>query len=237
MSTSRLACTDLSAGYNGAPVIEKIDLRVAPGECVAIIGRNGVGKTTTARVLAGSLKLLAGSIAYEGQEISTWPPDVRARAGITFASDDRPVFRQLTVEENLRLAARSASREGSCWPEWVPPLLKERFNQRVGKLSGGEQQILAIACALATAPRVLIIDEFTEGLAVSAVTMVEQWLLERTTTGLSTILIDQRIDLVLSLATRCYVLDLVDGRGTVVLASTTDLLAANGDTLRKHLAI
>jgi|ERR1051325_9584644 branched-chain amino acid transport system ATP-binding protein len=239
MTSPRLTCNDLSSGYGGVPVIADVNMSVSQGECVAVLGRNGVGKTTIARTIAGILgRPLMGAVVYEGSDIAAWSPDARARMGITYAPDDRGVFRQLTVEENLKLAKRRVGTLSTVTDaEEVPSVLAARWRHRAEQLSGGEQQILAIMCALAASPRILIIDELSEGLSTRAIAMVEEWLKKRVAAGLSVLLIEQRVDLALRLATRCYVMDFNGGRGTIVLAADAATLRADDSALVKLLAL
>lgn len=239
MIASRLICENLSAGYGGVPVIAGVSMAVSPGECVAVLGRNGVGKSTLARTIAGTLgRTPMGTVIYEGKDISEWLPHARARAGISFAPDDRGVFRQLTVEENLKVAARSTIPSGASQPgQDAPALLAARWRHRAEQLSGGEQRILALACALAASPRLLLIDELSEGLSALAISMVEAWLMERIASGLSVVLIEQRVDLALRLAARCYVMDFKGGRGGVVLEADAATLREDNSVLVKFLAL
>ena len=239
MTAPRLTCNDLSNGYGGVPVIADVNISVSQGECVAVLGRNGVGKTTMARTIAGILgRPLMGTVVYEGSDVTAWSTDTRARMGITYAPDDRGVFRQLTVEENLKLATRRVGAPSiATVAEDVPDILAARWRHRAEQLSGGEQQILAIACALAASPRLLVIDELSEGLSTRAIAMVEAWLGRRVAEGLSVLLIEQRVDLALRLATRCYVMDFDGGRGTIVLEADAATLRDDSSVLLKLLAL
>jgi branched-chain amino acid transport system ATP-binding protein len=162
-----LSVEALSAGYGAGQVLQGLSLSVATGEAVALMGRNGMGKTTTIRVIMGMLRPNAGEIWFFGERLDTRPPHEAGRAGIGLVPEGRRIFPNLTVEENLRVAA--STRHGRHWDLAAIfalfPRLSERRRQRGALLSGGEQQMLAIGRALMTNPRLLILDEATEGLA------------------------------------------------------------------------
>jgi branched-chain amino acid transport system ATP-binding protein len=165
-----LHVTGLDAGYGESQVLFGVDLTVAGGEVVTLLGRNGMGKTTTVRAIMGLLRPRAGSIAFDGAEIAGLPAHRVARAGLGLVPEGRQVFPNLTVRENLVATARAPAGGGA--PRWTLesvqalfPVLAERAGSYGNQLSGGEQQMLAIARALMTNPRLLILDEATEGLA------------------------------------------------------------------------
>ena len=162
--TSALALDGVAAGYGDATVVSGISLELAPGEALAVLGRNGVGKTTLVNTIVGVTRRFAGTLALDGFDMTAAPPEARARAGVGWVPQERNVFRSLTVEENLTAVARpgrwSLERAYAMFPR-----LAERRRHLGGQLSGGEQQMLAIARALVTNPRVLLLDEPTEGLA------------------------------------------------------------------------
>jgi branched-chain amino acid transport system ATP-binding protein len=158
----------LEAGYDGAPVLFGVDLEVRAGEVVAMLGRNGMGKTTTVRALFGLIPPSAGRVVFEGEDLTGRPPYVIGRRGLSLVPEGRQVFPTLTVEENL--VATAAARFGA--PRWTLPgiydlfpRLAERRHALGAELSGGEQQMLAIGRALMTNPKLLVLDEATEGLA------------------------------------------------------------------------
>ncbi len=163
-----LAIEDLHAAYGLSRVLFGISLQVAAGECVCLLGRNGVGKTTTMRSVMGLLPPTGGRILWKGVNIAGWPPHRIARAGIGFVPEDRRIFAELTVWENLDVAARAAQRAGHWTIEAVYtlfPLLHDLRNRLGGFLSGGEQQMLTIARTLMGNPELLLLDEPSEGLA------------------------------------------------------------------------
>jgi branched-chain amino acid transport system ATP-binding protein len=208
-----LAVRDLSAGYGPSVVARGLDVRVAAGEVVALLGANGAGKTTTLLTLAGVLPAIAGEIELMGQRVERWPAPRIARRGVVSIPDDRGLFPKLTVRENLQLARRRHSTDAlDLFPE-----LKPRLGTPAGLLSGGQQQMLAIARALAREPRVLLIDELSFGLAPIAV----QRLLPTVRavadeTGAGVLLVEQHVHLGLAIADRAYVLS----HGSIALSGT-----------------
>jgi len=162
-----LIAENVCAGYGAGQVLQGLSLSIAAGEAVALMGRNGMGKTTTIRVVMGMLRPTSGTVRFFGQRLDSAATHTAARAGIGLVPEGRRIFPTLTVEENLRVAA--STRHGKLWGlaevYALFPRLAERRRQRGGKLSGGEQQMLAIGRALMTNPRLLILDEATEGLA------------------------------------------------------------------------
>ena len=159
----------LEGGYGSARILAGVDLTVHQGEVVALLGRNGMGKTTTVRSIMGQIRPSAGRVAFAGQTITSWPPHRVARLGIGLVPEGRQVFANLTVREHLAAFAGPLRGRARAWPMDALfnlfPRLAERAGSLGGLLSGGEQQMLAIARALVTEPRLLILDEATEGLA------------------------------------------------------------------------
>ncbi len=207
---SLLAMRDVHAAYGSSRVLFGISLEVAQGECVCLLGRNGVGKTTTMRAIMGLTPPSAGSIRWKGEEIAGQPPFRIARAGIGFVPEDRRIFAELTVLENLDVAARAAGRRGRWSVDAVFalfPKLTELANRQGGYLSGGEQQMLTIGRTLMANPELLLLDEPSEGLAP----LVVESMLERVGAlkreGLTILLAEQGVDFSLALADRVYVLE------------------------------
>ena len=159
-----LRLQQVSAGYGEAVVISKIDLSLKPGESLAVLGRNGTGKTTLLNTIIGVTRQRSGSIMLDGQDVTTTRPDKRAHAGIGWVPQERNIFKSLTVEENLTAVARPGAWNVSRVYEMFPRL-KERRSNLGNQLSGGEQQMLAIARALVLNPKLMLLDEATEGLA------------------------------------------------------------------------
>ncbi|HMN80473.1 MAG TPA: ABC transporter ATP-binding protein [Burkholderiaceae bacterium] len=202
-----LEVSALSAGYGAARVLHDIELTVARGSTLAILGRNGVGKTTLVETLIGLTDLHAGSIRLKGEPIEHWPAHRRNRFGLGWVPQSREVFRSLTVEEHLTVVSRPG--------RWTPasvcqlfPRLRERGAHRGGQLSGGEQQMLAIARALVTNPEVLLLDEPVEGLAPVIVGQLMEAIAEMRRQGdLTVLLVEQKHDIALAHSDHCIVLD------------------------------
>ncbi|HUN40834.1 MAG TPA: ABC transporter ATP-binding protein [Acetobacteraceae bacterium] len=212
--TSLLTVDNIHTAYGLSQVLFGISLDVAEGECVCLLGRNGVGKSTTMRSIMGLTPPRSGHVVWRGKDVAGWPPFRIARAGIGFVPEDRRIFAELTVWENLDVAARAARRPGRWTVDRVYdlfPVLSERRNQRGGYLSGGEQQMLTIGRALVGNPELLLLDEPSEGLAPLIVEMLRQKIAELKAEGLTILLAEQGVAFSLSLADRVYVLE----KGTV----------------------
>ena len=201
----------VETGYGKGRVLSDVSLTVKPGEIVAVVGRNGMGKTTLMKALLGLLGCPTGRIIFDGTDLTGLPPHHRVRLGIGYVPQGREIFGSLTVEENLRVGLRKSRNPA---PETLGrlyelfPLLKERHAQLVGTLSGGQQQMLAIARALAGAPRLLLLDEPTEGLQPSIIQLIERILRAVNTEDHTTILLaEQNLDIVFKLATRCHIIE------------------------------
>jgi branched-chain amino acid transport system ATP-binding protein len=207
---SLLSVQDIHAAYGSSRVLFGISLDVAQGECVCLLGRNGVGKSTTMRAIMGLTPPSSGRVVWKGEDITGLPPFRIARHGIGFVPEDRRIFAELTVLENLDVAARASGRHGRWTTEAVFtlfPKLTELANRQGGYLSGGEQQMLTIARTLMGNPELLLLDEPSEGLAPIVVeSMLEQvGALKRE--GLTILLAEQGVDFSLALADRVYVLE------------------------------
>ena len=207
---SLLQVHDIHAAYGSSRVLFGISLEVAQGECVCLLGRNGMGKTTTMRAIMGLTPPSAGRVVWKGQDIAGLPPYRIARAGIGFVPEDRRIFAELSVLENLEVARQAAGRPGR-WTIGAVfalfPKLSELANRQGGYLSGGEQQMLTIGRTLMGNPELLLLDEPSEGLAP----LVVENLLERIgglkRDGLTILLAEQGVDFSLALADRVYVLE------------------------------
>src|ERR1043165_202114 len=235
MSDHLLTCSGLTAGYAKVPVVTDVALCVGAGEGVGLLGRKGVGKKAIAQAIAGTIPLMGGEISFEGRQIGSWAADARARVGLRFAPDYRGVFRGLTVEENFMLAANGA--RNVRYQEALPGLLRNRARQTAARLSGGEQQVLAIACALASSPRVLVLDELSEGLSAIALDEMLSLLTTHAQRGMGVLLVEQRIEVVMRVASRCYILDFAGGCGGIVAELSTDALRQDPSTAMRHLSL
>jgi branched-chain amino acid transport system ATP-binding protein len=228
-----LAIENLRAGYGEAVVLPNMSLRLPEGEVLAALGRNGTGKTTLINSIVGVTRRLSGTIALSGRDITLMRPDERARAGIGWVPQERNIFRSLTVEENMNAVAQPGPWTVDKVYEMFPRL-KERRNNFGNQLSGGEQQMLAIGRALTLNPKVLLLDEPTEGLAP----IIVEELLKAIGTitrggGICSIIVEQNAQKVLGLADRVVILE----RGTIVHDAPSQALRADPAVLERHLGV
>jgi branched-chain amino acid transport system ATP-binding protein len=225
-----LALTDLSAGYDDVPVVRELSLSVRAGEVVALLGANGAGKTTTLRAISGLVKVTSGTVEYAGGDLSGVSPTARARAGIAHVPEGRGIFYGLTVSEHFRVGLNPTRGEIDEVIDYFPAL-KELQNRRAGLLSGGEQQMLAIACALIQKPKLLLLDELSLGLAPVIVERLLPVVRDfATARGVGVILVEQHVRLGLEIADRAYVLahgDLTTSGSAEELRNDTDRLVAS----------
>jgi branched-chain amino acid transport system ATP-binding protein len=224
----------LVAGHGGAHFLDGIDLDLEEGGCLVLLGRNGMGKTTLLRTVMGLVPVAAGTIRFEGRDITGLRPDRIARAGIGWVPEGRRVFAALTVEENLRLGAQA---RGGRLPDGLLdpfPRLVERQRQPAGTLSGGEQQQLAIARALASSPRLLLLDEPSEGLQPSMVETLAGLLSAiRRDRRLGLLLVEQNLELALALAERAALIE----NGRIVAVHAVEELRRDRRAIERHLAV
>jgi branched-chain amino acid transport system ATP-binding protein len=202
----------LEVGYGGIRAVKGIDLAVAKGELVCLIGANGAGKTTTLRAITGLVRAAAGTVRYDGNDITRLKPHEIARRGLALVPEGRGVFAQLTIEENLAMGAyaRNDSKAVASDVERVFtlfPRLKERRKQTAGTLSGGEQQMLAIARALMSRPKLLLLDEPSMGLAPLMVEKIFDVVRTIASEGVTLLLVEQNARLALEISQRGYVLE------------------------------
>jgi branched-chain amino acid transport system ATP-binding protein len=205
-----LTVEDIHTAYGLSRVLFGVSLEIAAGECVCLLGRNGVGKTTTIRSVMGLTPPSSGRVTWKGRDITGWAPHRVARAGIGFVPEDRRIFAELSVWENLDVAGRAGGRRGQWTFETVAelfPMLRELRNRRGGFLSGGEQQMLTIARTLMGNPELLLLDEPSEGLAPLVVEALRLKIAELRAAGLTILLAEQGVEFSLSLADRVYVLE------------------------------
>jgi branched-chain amino acid transport system ATP-binding protein len=228
-----LEATDLHTYYGGSHVLSGVSLTVAAGEVLAILGRNGMGKTTLVRSIIGFTPPRQGTVRFKGEDITRWPPYRAVERGMGLVPQGRRVFPSLTVRENLDVARRGGGRWTLERVLDLFPRLRERTQNRANKLSGGEQQMLAVGRALMTSPELLLMDEPTEGLAPLIVREVGRILEELRREGLSILLVEQNLPFALSVADRVHVLS----RGQIVHSSTPAELAANNEVKSRHLGV
>lgn len=219
-----LDVTGLRTGYGTSPVLQGIDLTVRSGEIVAVIGRNGVGKSTMMRCLIGQLRVWAGAIHFDGNDISTLPAERRAQLGFGYIPQGRDVFSRMTVAENLRVGEMIGSPRGKKLYDMVYeffPILAERRDQKAGTMSGGQQQQLAIGRAMIGNPSLLLLDEPSEGIQPSIILEIMR-VIRRVNVELGTtvLFVEQNLDVILSLAQRCYVMD----KGRIIAERQSDEL-------------
>ncbi len=235
-----LEVTGLHVGYATAKVLNGIDFSVGDGESVALLGRNGMGKTTLVRAICSlhPPTISSGSILYRGVDITKKASHQVSRAGIGLVPQGRRVFGSLTTLENLTVVPGGHSDGGDPWTvERVFdffPRLAERSKSMASSLSGGEQQMLAIARALMTNPSLLIMDEQSEGLAPSVLDVIQDRLAGLSESGLSILIAEQNVDLALDIATKVIV---IDDSGTLAWNGSSDGLRADGGVLERYLSI
>jgi|SRR5690242_10103184 len=225
-----LELRDVRAGYGDAVVLDGISLALAEGGTLAVLGRNGVGKSTLLLTIMGYTRLHRGTLRWQGQDIARLPPHRRARLGIGWVAQEREIFASLTLQENLTVAARP----GDWTLERVYtlfPRLAERRAHRGNQLSGGEQQMLAIARALMTNPRLLVLDEPLEGLAPIIVEELAQAL--SNLAGVAMILVEQHAEIALSLTAQTLVIE----RGRIAYAGSSRELAADQRLLERYVGV
>ena len=234
--TALLEIEGVQAGYGTLPVLFGVDLAIKPGEAVTLLGRNGMGKTTTVRCIVGLLKPTAGMIRFEGRRIDGWTADRIGRAGIALVPEGRRIFPNLSVRENL---VAFAANRGAATPWTLQrvyslfPRLAERADNMGSQLSGGEQQMLAIGRALMTNPKLLILDEATEGLAPLLREEIWRVLAELSRTGLAILAIDKYVDRLVKLAERHTILE----RGRVAWAGASAELAADRGLWERYVGV
>ena len=228
-----LELRDLTTGYGDAVVIRNLSLRLAEGEALAVLGRNGVGKTTLLDSIIGVTRRFGGTIALAGRDITRLSPEARAHAGIGWVPQERNIFRSLTVEENLTATARPGKWTLRRVYEMFPRLEERRANLG-NQLSGGEQQMLAVGRALMLNPRVLLLDEPTEGLAPIIVehllASIRRIIREE---GMATIIVEQHARKILGVTDRAVILD----RGRVVHEGASAALLSDPAALETHLGV
>jgi branched-chain amino acid transport system ATP-binding protein len=233
--TALLEVEGLRAGYGGGAVLHGVDLTVAEGQAVALLGRNGVGKSTFLSAVMGLLRPSAGSVRLQGRELAGRPANVVARAGVALVPQGRRVFADLTVDQNLQVAA--GRRAAGPWTpqrvHQVLPQLAERRGHRADQLSGGEQQMLAIARALLLNPRLLLLDEPSDGLAPTVVARVGELLAGLRDQGMSVLLVEQDLRAAFAVADEVTVMR----KGEIVHRSPTPQFRADAALAARLLGV
>jgi branched-chain amino acid transport system ATP-binding protein len=234
-----LAIQDLHAYYGEAHILQGVSLAVNPGEVVTLIGRNGAGKTTTLRSVMGIVAPRGGHITFDGRELAGLPTHTIAQRGVAYVPEERRILPNLSVEENLRLGllgAGGAKGGGDTAMNEVLgyfPRLHERLAQKGKGLSGGEQQMLAIARGLVASPKLMLVDEPTEGLSPLIVESLTEILREINRRGTTILLVEQILDVALSLSHRLYVMD----QGRIQFEGTPEALRADPGIQQRFLGV
>ena len=232
----QLQVRSITTGYGSTPILRGIDLAVRAGEIVAVIGRNGVGKTTMMKSLIGQLRIWDGSIKLNGREISSMPPEHRAQSGIGYIPQGREVFPRMTVEENLSIGEMINGASDRKLYDLVYgyfPILAERRRQAAGTMSGGQQQQLAIGRALVGNPVLLLLDEPSEGIQPTIVEDIARVMLTiNKDLGTTILFVEQNLDMIMAMTQRCYVMD----KGRIVAELRSQALAER-DVVKRHLQI
>jgi len=229
---------NITAGYDTTPVLHGLSLQLARGEMVALLGRNGAGKTTTLRAAVGALPLEAGSIRLDNEEIGALPTHERSRRGLAYVPQGRDIFPSLSVQENLLVAAYGSrcrdekAQLAAVYEEF--PMLADKRHERGGGLSGGQQQILALGRALMTSPRVLLLDEPSEGIQPSIVEQIAGFIRDiHHRQGLTVIIVEQNLDFAASIAQRACLMD----KGRVVCDLPSREVLEDRELQRQYLGL
>jgi branched-chain amino acid transport system ATP-binding protein len=235
-----LDVTDLNTYYGESHALQEISLNIDEGEIVALLGRNGMGKSTTLKSIMGMLKPRSGKVVFDGQELTGQRPHKVARAGIGYVPEDRRIFPNLTVLDNLLIGVKGGKINTSDPNAWTVeriykhfPFMKGKAQQKGGLLSGGEQQMLTIGRTLMGNPKLLMVDEPTEGLSPIMVKEVKDVLAEIGNAGISILLVEHNFRLATSLAKRVFVM----GKAHIGFSGTTEELEANPQIIEKYLEV
>jgi len=231
-----LAVEDLHAHYGKSHILHGVSLEVDAGEIVCILGRNGVGKSTTLKSVMGLVAPSRGRVSFKGAPIAGLPPYRIARLGLGYVPEERRIFPTITVRENLLMGMKRGMQDGGWTPERVYeffPRLKEREHQRAGTLSGGEQQMLTMGRTLMGNPELLLVDEPTEGLAPMIVEQVERILGAVHKGGTPVLLVEQSMETALALARRVYVMS----KGQIVFSGSMRELQASESVRKQYLEV
>lgn len=237
MSAPLLDIRDIHTYYNQSYILQGVTLNVAPGEIVGVLGRNGVGKTTLMRSVIGFTPPRGGQIMFSGRDITNNATEMIVREGVALVPQGRRVFRSLSVFENLAIAARPGDTERPVWTMDrvfdAFPRLRERQNQRAGTLSGGEQQMLAVGRALISNPRLILLDEPTEGLSPLLVRELQDVLKRLKKERTTLLLVEQRVNFALALTDRIYLM----GKGQIAMETTPEALRSDAALRHRYLGV
>ena len=229
-----LSIDKLSVAYGETQIVREVSLEVPSGKIVCLLGRNGVGKTTLLKSLMGLLPARTGRITFEGRDLTRQPPEVRARAGLGYVPQGREIFPQLTVEENLQVGLMANPARLRTIPDYVFdyfPMLRDFLQRKGGVLSGGQQQQLALARVLIAEPKLLVLDEPTEGIQPNIVQLIEKVLMRLKNEGrVSVLLVEQYFEFALKLADRYYVME----KGAIVMGGV--MAEMDKDAIKPYLA-
>lgn len=232
-----LAISDLYASYGGSLILQGINLQVPEGEIMAIMGRNGMGKSTLMKTITGLVTTQSGRISLAGESILGLKPHKIASKGIGYVPQGREIFSDFTVLENMRLATLKFSKNDRHIPEELFeyfPILKKRRHQRAGSFSGGEQQMLAMARALAGNPKLLLLDEPSEGIQPSIVEEIVEILLDiNRKKGLTIVVVEQNVDMIFDLARTCAFLE----KGRIVETGLTETLLGDESLITRYMSV
>jgi branched-chain amino acid transport system ATP-binding protein len=226
---------ELDTYYGQSHILRGISIAIRPGETIGLMGRNGMGKTTLIRTLLGMVRARRGSVAIDGEDVTHLPTFAIARRGIAYVPEGRGIFASLSVAENLAIAERAGLRADWTTPRILElfPRLAQRLYNRGDQLSGGEQQMLAIGRALLTNPRLLILDEATEGLAPLLRDEIWKTIRLIRSTGMATLIVDKTVAAVTAVADRIVILV----KGEIVFEGTPADLKANPELMHRHLGV
>ena len=232
-----LKIKNLQASYGGSLVLHGVDMEVPPGHIVALMGRNGVGKTTLMKSVIGLVPPRSGHVLLDGKDITRLPPHQISNLGVSYVPQGKEIFQSFTVYENLRLGIVKFKRKDRTIPQDIFdyfPILEERKNQKAGSFSGGEQQMLAIARALVSNPKILLLDEPSEGIQPSIVKEIREILVRiNRERGVTILIVEQNVDLIMDIAKECFFME----KGKIVDQSETDHLREDDSLITQYLAL
>ncbi len=230
-----LEVKDIHAAYGDIKTLRGVSFDVQPSEIMCLLGRNGAGKTTALKSVMGLLPISSGSVTLEGKDLATLPPHEIPRRGIGYIPQGRRLFPELSVAENIEigLMTRGMGKDTKEWVLELFPRLRERLKQTAGTLSGGEQQMLATARALCLRPKVLLLDEPTEGLQPSMIALIRDVILKMKAEGFAIVLVEQRVDAVLQVADRVVFIE----NGMSVASATANDLKKDPEMLARYLGV